>query len=105
MNVPTPTDDLSWDLATIQAELDKLEKRDAELQSALYDVEHDARRCSDALERSGWHSVEAESRSVMLAESRRAILDDREKNRALQTRLNERLALIRKRLIENERHD
>ncbi|GMQ75453.1 MAG: hypothetical protein BMS9Abin01_0703 [Gammaproteobacteria bacterium] len=89
MNLPTSSDDLPG-LAAIQAELDRLEKRDAELQSALDDVEHDTRRCNDALERAGWRSGEAEARSAWLAESRRAIVDDREKNRVLRAQLTER---------------
>ncbi len=104
MNLPTSSDDLR-DLAAIQAELDRLEKRDAELQSALDDVEHDTRRCNDALERAGWRSGEAEARSAWLSESRRAIVDDREKNRALRAQLSERLALVRMRLNENEHDD
>jgi predicted nucleic acid-binding Zn-ribbon protein len=88
MNLPTSSDDLR-DLAAIQAELDRLEKQDAELQSALDDVEHDTRRCNDALERAGWRSGEAEARSAWLAESRRAIVDDREKNRVLRAQLTE----------------
>ncbi|MCK5364674.1 MAG: hypothetical protein KAR22_16980 [Gammaproteobacteria bacterium] len=84
----------------MQAELDRIEKRDAELRSALEDVEHDSRRCNDALERAGWRSGKAESRSAMLAESRRAIVDDRERIRALHVQLTERLTLLRKRLNE-----
>jgi len=102
---PTSSDDLMRDLVAIQAELDRLEKRDAELQSALDDVEHETRRCADALERAGWRSGEAETRSAWLAESRRAIVDDRKKNRSLQAELIERLALVRKRLNENEHND
>lgn len=105
MNPSTSSDDLTRDLAAIQAELDRLEKRDAELQSALDDVEHDIRRCNDVLERAGWRSGEAEARSAWLAESRGAMADDREKNRALRAQLTERLALVRKRLNKNEHDD
>ena len=42
----------------------------------------------------------AESRSAMLAESRRAIVDDRERIRALHVQLTERLTLLRRRLNE-----
>jgi hypothetical protein len=105
MNVPPSSDDLSRDPAAIQAELDRLEKRDTELQVALDDVEHDTRRCNDALERAGWRSGEAESRSAILAESRRSIADDRERNRVLHAQLTERLALIRKHLNENVHND
>ena len=105
MNLPTSSDDQSWDPAAIRTELDRLEKRDAELQSALDDVEHDSRRCNDALERAGWRSGETESRSAILAESRRAIVDDQERNQALHAQLTERLALIRKRLNENAHND
>ena len=45
------------ELESIQSELDRLERRDAELRAALDDVEHDALRCNDALERSGWRSA------------------------------------------------
>jgi predicted nucleic acid-binding Zn-ribbon protein len=105
MNVPPSSDDLSRDPAAIHAELDRLEKRDTELQAALDDVEHDTRRCNDALERAGWRSGEAESRSAILAESRRSIADDRERNRVLHAQLTQRLALIRKHLNENVHND
>ncbi len=105
MNLPTLSGDLSRDPAAIQAELDRLEKRDAELQAALDDVEHDTRRCNDALERAGWRSGEAESRSAILAESRGAIVDDREKNRVSHARLTQRLSLVRKRLNEDAHDD
>ncbi len=103
MNLPTSSDELSRNLVAIQAELDELEKRDAELRSALDDVEHDNRRCNDALERAGWRSGKAEARGAMLAENRRAIVDDRERNRALHVQLSERLALLQKRLDETLR--
>ena len=102
MNPPTPPNTLSCDLDDIRAKLDRLEQRDAELRSAQADVEHDGRRCNDALERAGWHSRKVEARGAMLAESRRAIVDDRERNRAMHAQLIERLALLQKRL--NETH-
>jgi len=105
MNHPTSSGELPQELAAIQAELDRLEKRDAELRSALDDVEHDTRRCNDALERAGWRSGEAESRNAILAESRGAIVDDRQRNRVLHAQLTERLALIRKHLNENAHDD
>ena len=100
MNLPTSSDELSRNLAAVRAELDRIEKQDAELCSALDDVEHESRRCNDALERAGWRSGKAESRGAMLAESRRAIIDDRERIRALHVQLTERLTLLRKRLNE-----
>lgn len=75
------------DLAAIQAELDRLEKRDAELGAALEDIEHESRRCNDARERAGWRSGEAEARGGLLAESRAAIVADREALRDLQRKL------------------
>ena len=105
MNLPTSSDELLRHLAAIQIELDGLEKREAELRSALDHVEHDSRRCHDALERAGWRSEKTEARGAMLAESRRAILGDREKNRALHAQLAERLALVRERLNENTHND
>ena len=102
VNPPTPPNTLSCDLAEIRAKLDRLEQRDAELRSAQADVEHDGRRCNDALERAGWHYRKVEARGAMLAESRRAIVDDWERNRALRAQLIEGLALLQKRL--NETH-
>lgn len=104
MNLPTASGDPLQDLEAIQAELDRLEKRDAALRSALEDVEHDTRRCNDALERAGWRSGEAEARGSLLAESRKAIVADREEILELRRRLTERLALTRKRL-RGEGHD
>jgi len=75
------------DPKAIQAELDWLEERDAELRSALEDVEHESRRCNDALERAGWRSGEAEARSSLLAESREAIVADREELQEFRRRL------------------
>lgn len=89
------------ELAAIQAELDRLEKRDADLETALDEVEHDSRRCADALERVGWRSDKAEARGVMLAESRAMILADREKIRALYAKSTERLNEIQKCLKQN----
>lgn len=98
-----PPDDLSRNLAAVQAELDRIEKRDAELRSALAEVEHDGRRCNDALERAGWRSGKAEARGAMLAENRRAIVHDRDRNRALHRQLSERLALLQKPLDQTVR--
>jgi chromosome segregation ATPase len=75
------------DPKAIQAELDRLEERDAELRSALEDIEHESRRCNDALERAGWHSSEVEGRRSLLAESREAIVADREELQATRRRL------------------
>ena len=100
MKPPMPSHELSRSLAAVQAELDRVEKRDAELRMALADVEHDGRRCNDALERAGWRSGKVEVRGAMLAESRRAIVDDRERNRAMRAQLIERLTLLQKRLNE-----
>ena len=104
MTFPTSSDDLRG-LAKIQAELGRLEKQDAELQSALDDVDHETRRCNDALERAGWGAGEPEIRAAILAESRKAIVDDREKNRARRAQLTERLALVRIRLNDDEHDD
>lgn len=86
------------ELAAIKAELARLEKRNGELGAALDEVEHESRRCNDALERAGWRSGKAEARDNMLAESRRMIVNDREKNRALYVKLNRRLGQIQKHL-------
>lgn len=87
-------------LSAIEDEITRLDRREAQLQSALDDVEHDIRRCNDEMERAGWRSLEAEARGSMLAESRRAIVDDRETNRVRRTELTERLASIKQRLNE-----
>ena len=76
----------------MRAELARLEQRAAELDAALDDVEHDTRRCNDALERAGWRSSKAEARARLLAESRQAIIADRERIGALRRQLCERLA-------------
>ena len=72
-----------------------------ELSSALEEVEHDLRRSGDALERSGWRSVEAQTRNALLEESREAIVDDRERIRARRAELTERLTAIITRLDED----
>lgn len=75
----------------VRAELEQLDRRDAELAAALAEIEHEARRCNDALERTGWRSGESEARAGLLEESRRAIMADREsiatRRRALEKRL------------------
>jgi predicted nucleic acid-binding Zn-ribbon protein len=81
------SDEFLQDPKAIQAELDRLEERDAELRSALEDIEHESRRCNDALERAGWRSSEAETRGSLLAESREAIVADREELQELRRRL------------------
>jgi septal ring factor EnvC (AmiA/AmiB activator) len=105
MNLPTSSAELMRDLAAVQAELAQLDRRDAQLQSALADVEHDIRRCNDKLERAGWRSVEAEALGGLLVESRVAIVDDRDKIRKRRAQLTERLTAIRKRLDEDARDD
>lgn len=102
MDPTAPSEELGRELASGQAELARLEKRDAELEAALADLEHDARRCSDALERSGWRSGETEARSAMLAEAVRSIKRDREENRRLRRQLGRRLALLRERAAEEQ---
>lgn len=100
MELPESSDELEREVASIRAELAQLDRRDAQLRSALEDVEHDLRRCNDSLERSGWRSTEAEARNLLLRESRRAIVDDRDMIRARRARLTERLNTIRHRLDE-----
>ncbi len=78
MKLPAARGDRLQDLEAVQAELDRLEKRDAELRTALEAVEHESRRCNDALERAGWRSGKAEARGGLLAESRAAIVADRQ---------------------------
>lgn len=104
MGSPAPFDHLLRDVESILAELGRLDRRDAELESALRDVEHDSRRSNDALERAGWRSAEAETRGELLADNRKAILSDREKIRAQRKALNERLAVARERLQETDDH-
>ena len=104
MDVPESSGELARDLEATRAELAQLERRDAQLQSALDDVEHDLRRCNDALERSGWQSSEAESRNDLLLESRKAIVDDRDEVRARRSLLSERLTTILEHL-EKGGHD
>lgn len=101
MNLPASSDALLRELAVTQAELERLDKQNAQLQTALEEIEHDSRRCNDSLERAGWHSAQAEARGAMLAECRREILRDQEKNRALHVQLTERLARIRTCLHED----
>jgi len=100
MDSPSSSEALRRELAAGREELARLEKRDAELEAARADLEHEARRCSDALERAGWRSREAQERSELLAEGCRAIVRDREKNRALRRQLGRRLALLGKRARE-----
>jgi septal ring factor EnvC (AmiA/AmiB activator) len=103
MDLPESDHELERDLAATRDELVELDRRDAQLESALDDVEHDIRRCRDTLERSGWRSPEAQARNVLLIESRAAIFDDREKIRHRRAELSERLAVISRRLGEDNR--
>jgi chromosome segregation ATPase len=105
MDLPASSNELARSLAAVQRELAQLEQREGQLQSALDDVEHDLRRCNDALERAGWRSIDMQSRNSMLAESRRAIVEDLEKNRIRSGELVERLSALRRRLKEVEGDD
>jgi septal ring factor EnvC (AmiA/AmiB activator) len=105
MDPPISSHELVREMAATRAELAQLDRRDAQLQSALHDIEHDLRRCNDSLERSGWRSIEAETRNVLLVESRRAILDDRDLIRARRVQLTERLNTIMHRLDEGGHDD
>ena len=91
---------LRHERAAIEAELATLGRQEIELRSALNDVEHDMRRCNDALERLGWSSREEETRRDLLLESRASIVRDRETIRDRRTGLEERLANILRRLNE-----
>jgi chromosome segregation ATPase len=104
MNPPASSDALRRELAAIRAELEQLDRRDAQLLSALGDLEHDMRRCTDALERVGWRFGEGEARHGMLAENHRAIIADRENLRIRKNQLGECLKSIQQRLNEDERN-
>ena len=104
MDLPESSEELVQELAKTEAELAELDRREVQLQSALDDVEHDLRRCNDALERSGWRSVEAQARNTLLTQSRTAIVGDRDRIRDRRARLSEHLTLIRQRLNEGEQH-
>lgn len=105
MELPESSDALERDLAATRDEIATLDRRDAELSSALDEVEHDLRRSGDALERSGWRSVGAQTRNTLLEESRGAIVDDRERIRARRAELTERLAAIIRRLDQDDDDD
>lgn len=105
MDLPDSNDELERDLAATRDELAQLDRRDTQLTSALDDVEHDMRRCSDALERSGWRSADAQTRNALLIESRDAIVDDRERIRHRRAELSERLAVISRQLGEDNQND
>lgn len=105
MILPTSPDESSRSLAAIEDELARLDRREAQLQAALDDVEHDMRRCNDEMERAGWRSAEAEARGSMLAESRRAIVDDRESTRVRRAELTECLVSIAQGLDEAVKDD
>lgn len=92
-------------MAAIRAELAELDRRDAQLLSALDDLEHDLRRCSDALERAGWRSGEGEARHGALTENRKAIVCDRDRIRTKRTQLGERLKSIQENLTKVERNE
>lgn len=100
MEIPASPSELTRCLAAVERELAQLERRNAQLQFALDDVEHDLRRCNDALERAGWRSVEMQSRNSMLVESRGAILGDLKKNRLRSRELVEHLDALSRRLKE-----
>lgn len=105
MSQPTATGELARDLEAARSELETVERRDAELRAALDDVDHDRRRCADALERSGWRSAPAEARGSILAENRRVIVADLERNEAARRELAARIAAIRERLKEHGHHE
>lgn len=105
MDPPRTQLELRRQQSAIETELTGLARRDAELRSALIDLEHDLRRCNDALERLGWSSRSDEARRDLLLESRAAISRDREKTADRFSELERRLARIRQRLVEDTRDD
>lgn len=105
MTFPTSPDEDSRSLCAIEDELARLDRREAQLQAALDDVEHDMRRCNDEMERAGWRSAEAEARGSMLVESRKAIVDDQALNRVRRAELLERWSAIEKGLDEGAKND
>lgn len=104
MNPSASSNRLRREMDAIEVELAELDRRDAQLRSALGDLEHDLRRCTDALERAGWHSGEGEARHGMLSENRKAIDSDRALIRTKRAQLRERLQSIQKRMTEDERN-
>lgn len=96
---------LQRERAVIEAELETLGRRDAELRSALDDVEHDMRRCNDALERIGWSSREEEARRDLLRDNRAVIAREREMIGERRAQLVKRLSAIEQRLDEEIRDD
>jgi len=82
----------------IQRELKRVKRLGEQLEYALDDVDHDVRRCSDALERLGGRSAELEQRMAVLQDNRRAILADQNENRAACRELTRRLASVERRL-------
>jgi chromosome segregation ATPase len=101
MELPPTSIGLHEERAAIETELATLERREIELRSALHDVEHDMRRCNDALERLGWSSAEDETRRDLLLESRASIVRDRETIRDRCAELERRLMKIRQRFDED----
>ena len=95
MSAPVQFDDPPPDGQAIQAELDRLDRREAEIQSALDDVDHDMRRCNDDLERAGWRSGHLEARRRLLMESRQAIVADLERLASRRLAIGERLIRLR----------
>ena len=105
MSLPTEIGSLLRDRSRIRSELERLERRDAELRAALDDIDHDARRCRDALERTGWRSAQTEARGSLLEENRKAIVADLARNREERDALASRLDAVRERLQEQGRDD
>jgi septal ring factor EnvC (AmiA/AmiB activator) len=91
----TPKVEHDGDAGSVEAEMRRLDDVNAQLQSALDDLEHDMRRCTDALERAGWQSGELEGRMSTLRGNRRIIMDEQERNRGTHARLGQRLATLR----------
>ncbi len=89
-----PRSDPWAERASLRAEIEKLETRRRQLDLALGEFEHEARRVGDALERLGGRSPEHEARAKSLAKNRGLTERDLRRNAEALARLRRREAEI-----------
>ena len=96
--MPDARSDLLAKRAGVQAEIERLDAKRRQLDLALGEFEHEARRVGDALERLGGRSAELEARAKALAKNQKLTEADLARNAKARRRLERRHAEVSARI-------
>lgn len=97
-------DELKARAAEIRTEIARLETFKRQLDGVLGEVDHQARRSRDGLERLGGRSPELEQNLTLLARNRKLHLSDQARNQTALRALRDELARIEERMARARRN-